>query len=151
MLHRVWHGRRIRDEQLHLTLAFLGDVPVTRLPDATRAAGQVEEGAFRLRFLEPGCWPKKRVAWVAPNETPDRLVALVEALTSAVKQTGFGVEERPYVPHVTLLRDARCNAAPDRLEAFEWKVDDFALVRSTLLPSGSRYEIVERWPLLPSD
>jgi 2'-5' RNA ligase len=151
-LHRSCRGRRIRDEQLHVTLIFLGDVPLDRVPTVVQSADRLTCPTFTLRFARPGYWAKKRLAWAAPEEVPGSLATLARELGSMLKEAGFSVEDRPYFPHATLLRDARCPDLPDRFEGFEWRVEDFVLVRSTLTPrSGSQYEVIGRWPLSRAD
>ena len=147
-LYRTCGGRRARDEQLHATLAFLGDVSVERLPELRALAESLIGPGFTLRFDAPGYWPRKRLVWAAPAAIPDGLTALAAGLATGLKAAGLRVEDRPYFPHVTLLRDAKCSSLP-QLEGFEWHVRDFVLVESALAPAGSTYQVIGRWPLAP--
>jgi 2'-5' RNA ligase len=149
-LHRACGGRRAREEQLHLTLAFLGDVPLARLPDLCALAALLAAPAFTLRFEAPGYWPRKRLVWAAPAEMPDALGALAGGLASALRAAGLRAEDRPYFPHVTLLRDASCRNLP-KSAGFDWPVRDFVLVESTLVSTGSSYRVIGRWPLAASE
>jgi len=146
-VHRACGGRQIRDEQLHITLAFLGDVPIDDIPEVCAAAHVPCPPMFTLRFSGAGYWPRKRLAWAAPEEIPASLSALAGRLTAVLNETGYRVDSRPYFPHVTLVRDARCRDLPSWPEGFEWRVADFVLVRSTRSPAGARYDVVSRWPL----
>jgi 2'-5' RNA ligase len=146
-LRKAFGGRRIRDEQLHLTLAFLGNVPRERLPSLNDIAQSLIVPAFTLQFTEAGCWPRNRVAWAAPAEIPDGLGALAAGLASALDAVGLRTDDRRYFPHVTLLRDARCRPLPQALEGFEWCVREFVLVASRLQPTGLVYEVIGRWLL----
>jgi 2'-5' RNA ligase len=149
-IHRACGGRRIRDEQLHLTLVFLGAVPVDRIHEVCAAARMQRPPTFTLRFVKGGYWPRKRLVWTAPEETPVPLEALASGLAAELTRTGFRVDGRAYFPHVTLVRDARCRDLSVVPARFEWPVNDFALVRSTQTPAGARYDLIERWPLEPS-
>jgi RNA 2',3'-cyclic 3'-phosphodiesterase len=145
-LHRACGGRRMWDGQLHVTLAFLGDVSLDRLPVLRALAESLICTGFTLRFEAPGCRPRKHLVWAAPVEIPDGLAALAAGLAAALVAAGLGSEDRPYRPHATLLRDARCVSLPE-LEGFNWRVRDFVLVESTLAPAGSTYQVIGRWPL----
>jgi 2'-5' RNA ligase len=146
-LRRVCGGRFTRKEHLHVTLAFLGNVARDRLPSLLTIAEAASAPAFTLRFDTPGYWARKRLAWAAPTTIPDSLAALAAGLSAALRNAGLQVEDRPYFPHVTLLRDARCGELPTALEAFEWCVQDFVLVESMLEPNGAVYRVIGRWPL----
>lgn len=147
-LHRICGGRRVRDEQLHVTLAFLGRVLLERLPELRALADSLICPGFTLRFDAPGCWPRKRLVWAAPAELPDGLTRLAGGLASVLRAAGLEVDDRPYFPHVTLLRDAERHVLPE-LGGFEWRVRDFVLVESRLQATGSAYQVIGRWPLVP--
>jgi 2'-5' RNA ligase len=144
-LHRTCGGRRVRDEQLHATLAFLGNVPLARLPELAKLAACLSVSGFTLQFDAPGCWPRQRLLWAAPVAVPDDLAALAARLASALQAAGLRTEDRPYFPHVTLVRDATCRRLPV-LDGFAWDVGEFALVESRL-GSGATYRLIGRWPL----
>ncbi|MFO1206434.1 MAG: RNA 2',3'-cyclic phosphodiesterase [Burkholderiales bacterium] len=147
-LHRSCGGRRTRDEQLHVTLAFLGKVPLGQLPMVRALAGRLTVPAFTLDFDAPGYWPRKRLVWAAPGRIPESLATLARELAEGLRGAGLEIEARSYFPHVTLVRDAgQPAAAPGG--RFSWEVRDFVLVESQLGPGGSRYRVVGRWPLTP--
>jgi 2'-5' RNA ligase len=148
--HKTSGGRRIRDEQLHLTLAFLGDVLVDRLPDLRAMADSLIFPSFTLRFTAPDYGSRKRLAWAPPAENPDALTALATGLALDLRAAGFRVEDRRFVPHVTLVRDAQRPVRCGPFEAFDWRVQNSVLVRSKLKPTGSAYEVIGQWPLVPS-
>jgi 2'-5' RNA ligase len=148
-LHRSCGGRRVPDEDLHITLAFLGGVPLTRLPELSVLAESLPATGFALRFDVPGYWPRRRLAWAAPVALPEGLAALAAGLASGLRTSGFKIDDRPYFAHVTLIRDAACHGMPP-LAGFGWDVSEFVLVESTLAPPGSTYRILERWPLPPA-
>lgn len=145
-LQRALHGRRTRDDSIHLTLAFLGDLPLDRL-GALLAPPAIAAVPFTLVLDRCGCWPRNGIGWVAPGEMPPALDALAEGLGTWLRAAGFRMEERPFRPHVTLIRDAHCVALPDNIAPIEWRVKAFVLLRSTRAAAGSRYEIIGRWPL----
>lgn len=140
-------GRVTRTENLHVTLAFLGTVAADRLPQALEAARRVTGRAHRLPIDVARYRRRSRIVWAAPNETPPDLATLVETLGGSLTAAGFALERRAFAAHVTLIRDAGKPHELAPLPEVDWPIADFALVRSTPSAEGSRYEIVERFPL----
>ncbi len=147
-LQQAGGGRVMRRDTLHMTLAFLGDVAEDRLSELCAAADAIRGMAFDLVFDRLGSWHGHRIVWLAPGGAPAALTALVEALTAAVRATGLRLDERPFSPHVTLVRNAR-HAPPPDLDAAPlcWRVGSFVLVASERGAEGSHYRIVRRWKL----
>ena len=145
-LHRRLHGKLTRQESIHLTLAFLGDVTSEGLVLANEAAAGAQFDSFALSVDRGGCWRHNNVGWVAPSSVPDALHALANSLADRLRAAGFELEDRPYSPHITLVRKAHCRPLDLRLDAVEWPVRDFVLVESQLDALGSRYTVIGRWP-----
>jgi 2'-5' RNA ligase len=132
-------------ENLHLTLAFLGATPVQRLSAAIRAARRVALTPRAVLIERTGYWPRGRIVWAGPAETPAELQALAANLADQLTTSGFTLEERTFTPHVTLIRNARKSRELPPLPALEWPITEFVLARSTPSKTGSRYEIVKRF------
>ena len=150
-MRRAVSGRRTRDDSIHLTLAFVGEVDSVRLAQLLAPPAELTVARFTLWFDSWGCWPRNAVAWVAPSSVPDPLRELAARMGIWLRDAGFELDIRPFNPHVTLVRKAQCAPLPDSAPRIEWQVEDFVLVRSALSPTGSRYEIIGRWPLLNAD
>jgi len=144
-LHAVCGGRPTRDENLHLTLAFLGSVEEARAAEVERAASEVAPRVVTLVLDRPGYWKHNRIAWAGASVVPLELESVVSELRSALARSHIGFDPKGFVSHVTLLRDAREPKAMPALDPIPWKVDGFALVQSVTLPRGSRYEIRRSW------
>jgi len=117
--------------RLHLTLHFLGQVPLARL-GALQAALPVAAAAsapFELEFGRIERWPQGLVVLVA-EAPPAPLLRLHAALADLLQGLGLAVEARPYRPHVTLARRAAGAVAPVTKPTLRWSVDHIALVRS---------------------
>ena len=147
----------VNPEGIHLTLKFLGDMPVSKVSKVAdaMAAARAGLGAFDLAVEGRGCFPnyrRPRVIWVAANDlsgsTLTRLQAAVERLVSPL---GFPTEEREFSPHLTLGRIAR-NVSPAAEAAVGQLVLDtvverialqrvtaVSLIRSDLRPTGPVY------------
>lgn len=146
LLHRNCGGRVMRRENVHLTLVFVGDVAVERLDELRSVAGAIVGHSFELVLDQLGYWRHNRIVWAAPKSVPGPLREIVTALESALKQAGFGFDQRPYAPHITLLRDARAPGIPAPLQ-LHWPVGDFVLVESARSVQGPAYRVVARWAL----
>lgn len=148
-LHQHWGGRRMRADTLHITLAFLGATPVDHLDAVMACADGAQAEPYDLLLDQAGYWRHNRIGWLGASETPLQHVALVEALNAQLRAAGFPVDERPHVPHVTLLRKSPGGEVP-ACRAVSWPVGDFVLVKSVTESDGAHYEVVRRWPLKPT-
>ncbi len=134
----------MRRDNLHLTLVFLGDIARDNIPQLTAIAGSLPWAAFDLEFGTLDYWMDNRIVWAAPCAVPQPLRDLVAALGSVLSGAGFDFDHRPYVPHVTLLRDARPPPAPPVLR-FDWPARDFTLVEAVQDERGAAYRVLARW------
>ena len=138
-------GKQQRPDQWHVTLEFLGQVPVERQPSLRAAADRVRRSPVAIEFDRVEYWRKPQVVCLVASHVPMGLATLVTQLRAELVQEGFAVEARPFRPHVTLARKVR-SAAGTRIEPpFLWRADGFALVRSVTDPAGSRYEPLDWW------
>jgi 2'-5' RNA ligase len=144
-------GRPVHVDDVHVTLAFLGQVEAERRACMEEAAAGVRGAPFDLVIDRQGYWPRPRVAWCAPAELPEPLRDLVQCLGRVLRPCGFEPERRPYSPHVTLFRDSRAVPEGPLELPVRWPCRDFVLVAS--VPSaapGPRYQVLARWPLADS-
>jgi 2'-5' RNA ligase len=140
-------GRPVPAENLHLTLAFLGNLSPEGLECVRRGAGGVKAPPFALAFDRVGWWRRPGILWLAPTAWPPAIEHLVSDLWRAVVPCGLEPETRPFRPHVTLAR--RCGRArPGPMAPIHWPASDFALIESFAGQSGARYRVIERWPLV---
>jgi 2'-5' RNA ligase len=139
----VAEGRAVPREKIHLTLAFLGEVPAARLDAARAAAGHVRFEGFAFALDRVGSFRGARVAWAGSARVPAPLAALQSALAARLQSSGFALEERPFAPHATLARRTRKPVAPAAIRAIDWRVDAFTLVRSG--SGDGRYEVLEEY------
>jgi 2'-5' RNA ligase len=136
-------GRATPPAKIHLTLFFVGEVDRLRIDALEACAGLVAGTAFILEPSVLGYWRHNRIVWAGSPVSPPSLSRLVADLTSALATAGYRGEERPYVPHVTLVRNARRRPRSHVLDAPGWHAREFALVES----AGGRYEPLARWRL----
>lgn len=99
----------VPEDNLHLTLKFLGDVVDREVPAVCQAIRQVTQRfePFELEFSGTGGFPtaqRPRVIWAGVHAGGDSLVELVTALEIELAELGFKREPRDYRPHLTLGR-----------------------------------------------
>ena len=140
-------GRAVPVHNIHLTLVFLGDLARERITALETLAAEFSAPHFTLSIDRLEYWKRNRILWVGAEQSPPALQALVEQAQRSLAAAGFRVDSRPYVPHVTLLRDARRAPADTRITAVEWPVTKFVLVESVRRGPGRAYEILREWPL----
>ena len=145
-----------RADQLHLTLAFLGNVEAQRLPDVRDAARNLPVEPFDLTVTGIGCFghpdrPKNLWAGVQPV---DELTGLQSTLSQRLALSGLAQERRAFRPHITLARFRREPGSVRELlqkhqgvHAGTFWVARFALFESVLDEQGSVYQIIERFQL----
>lgn len=142
-LFAVCGGKKTRRESIHLTLVFVGETREDDLGRLKKAAGRVSASAFEIVLDKLGYWKHNKIAWAGCMQVRTPLIELVSMLESELKASDILLDERPYVPHVTLLRKAeRPETLPD-IQDIAWPVSEFTLTASS--PSG--YENLASWPL----
>lgn len=151
MAHTTCGGRLMRRDTLHMTLAFLGDVDPGKMDVACDAAAKVGAGETPLRLTidRLGYWQHNHIVWAGCSQTPPGLATLAADLGGHLRCGGFALEERPFVAHATLLRDAACAGVPPPAPIV-WNVAEFVLVESQPAAAGAHYRILRRWPLGPA-
>lgn len=141
-------GRRMRRETLHLTLAFIGDVPQARLPDLQTALATVQGRSFVLRVDQLAWWSHNQIVWAGVSMVPPELTQLATAVRAALTSAGFGFAEHgTFVPHLTLMRKARPPGELAQSAPIDWAVRSFVLVASTPSAAGSAYTQLAEWAL----
>jgi RNA 2',3'-cyclic 3'-phosphodiesterase len=144
-------------DQLHVTLAFLGEVDGGRARDAAEALADVVAPPFELVLQGVGHFPPRgepRIVWAgfAPSE---ELLRLQRGIVRALKDAGCEIETRKFHPHVTL---GRLHAAPpERVAAWltdrgafssgPFPVTEFLLYSSVLGREGATHHIEQEYPL----
>lgn len=153
-------GRPVPSENLHLTLAFLGELPDHAVEAAHEAAGQINRAAFTLELAGLGTIGGRTPALVHIGVTPNPdLADLHRRIRSRLHGAGLMLPRERFMPHVTLARFGKrlsptdtarlggllANHALLRLSPFP--VHHFSLFRSTLGPDGAVYEELARYSL----
>lgn len=138
-------ARWVKPENYHITLAFLGAVPLECIAPLTAQAACLRFEPCELSLQRLECWPRAQVLCLTAQPPPS-LLDLVSGLNEAAGQLGLPVERRPFLPHLTLARQVRRRMPPQTIPALVWPLRDFCLVESRLHAMGSSYAVLRRWP-----
>ena len=161
-LHRcrphISGGRWVKDEQLHLTIRFIGEVHDDLLHDIRVALQSVDLKPFPLKLQGTGFFPsrrKPRVLWVGIEES-SRLKTLHNRIESALVTIGIEPDNRRFVPHITLARFKSPPSAADTDRFLDsnsgegippFTVRHFSLYSSKLNSTGAVHREEGRYPL----
>ncbi|MFI5926356.1 RNA 2',3'-cyclic phosphodiesterase [Micromonospora sp. NPDC051543] len=150
---------------LHLTLAFLGDVEAGRLVDVESALGLAADsfGADRnvpprLRLGGGGVFGdgRRTVLWVDLRGDVGALHELGRLVRERLRVAGLPYDEKPFRPHLTVARPgdrmdpAAVEADRTDLDGYagpEWPTTELLLMRSHPGSGRSRYDRLAAWPL----
>ena len=141
-------GRPIAAANLHLTLAFLGEISAEKQKALETLAGRIRQPGFTLTLDDAGQWLRSRVVWLGSRQPPRGLLQLADMLRAQAARSGCYQSPQPFHPHITLLRDAS-HAVSLPPPGFRWSfpVTEFALYESQFLNGRTRYTALKRWPL----
>ena len=140
----------------HLTLKFLGEIPVAQLPAIVDALDAIAERwePFPLQLEALGAFPnvlQPNVLWVGVAEGSRQVTRLYNAVEASLKKLGFRPERGEFIPHITLARVPRDWSSAQRAAVGElvgaielppippMTVSAVALMRSVLTPDGPEY------------
>ena len=144
------------EEQLHLTLRFIGEVDRHQANDIHAALGGIHHPALEVAINGVGLFERRGIAaavWagVIPQAPVQSLHNKVD---QALSRVGLAPDQRAFLPHITL---ARLKPASGSVRAFiegaggltspAFGVGEFALVESRLTPGGAVYDDIEVYPL----
>ena len=143
-------GRPIAAENLHLTLAFLGEVSANKEQALRAVAGRLRQPAFTLTLDDCGHWPRPGVVWLGLRRSPPGLLQLAQWLRDRAARNGCYQSPMPFHPHITLLRQAFTGVAlPPSAPGWTMEAEAFNLYLSSYENGRNRYILLESWPLTP--
>ena len=148
-LHKKNGGRKTTRENIHLTLVFLGQVHQHQEQQLRQELRTLDVKQFDLELDQTGEFTHCRINWVGPRVIPRELSDLHKALKHISHGIGIDIEDRPYKPHVSLLRNAQYEGE-QTINPIPWKVDRYCLIESKLKSNGVEYQILEEFPLAES-
>jgi 2'-5' RNA ligase len=147
----------VREENLHLTLKFLGDVPVGDIQKLSIAAASVAAAVDPFSFSIVGCgtFPphgQPKVLWIGIEDSSHNLISLQQHLEAECERIGFAREARQFHPHLTIAR-VRSPKGSRQLAQFHQDTDfpaqivsvsEVVVFRSELRSEGSKHTVISR-------
>jgi 2'-5' RNA ligase len=153
-----------KPDSMHLTLRFLGDVDVGRVSELEQSFRAAVTGFGELDLLceRLGCFPGlrfPRVVWAWVHDPEEKLLVLAQRVNEAVAPFAERPAENELTGHITLARHKQIKrAGSEPLAKFvegaatrrfgQWRASEVELIRSELLPLGSRYTTLATVSLL---
>jgi 2'-5' RNA ligase len=145
------------EDQLHLTLRFIGEVDRPVAQDLADALVHIRVPAFDLRISGIGRFEQRSAgALWASVEPRDPVAALAAKVERVCQQTGLKAERRAFHPHITLARwkgrrsheVARFLDRSRGLSSPAFRTSEFVLFESRLSRHGAHYEEIATYPLV---
>lgn len=147
-----------RENNLHLTLKFLGNVPVANIPKVSDAVERATKNVspFPLTFSDCGTFPphgRPSVLWIGTQASG--LQVLHAAIEKELADAGYARESRTFHPHLTVARLRHAEGTRSLAELHKnlgftpiaFDVSDVVVFRSELLREGSRHTVLSRHSL----
>ena len=142
----------VEDENIHLTIRFIGEVPQSLIPEiinAMKPASNIE--SFDMKVEGLGAFPsdvRPRVIWIGVSEGVEKLRSLRNTIEVGLRRLGIRPERQEFSPHITLAR-VKSSRNIDKVSKLilEFKnyvagvtrVTKVKLKRSILRPQGPLY------------
>jgi RNA 2',3'-cyclic 3'-phosphodiesterase len=148
-----------REDNLHLTLKFLGNVPVANIPKISQAIARATQMALPFEMTVSGCgtFPTRgrpNVLWIGTQATG--LPELHAAVEQECETLGFAREPRSFHPHLTIARLRKPEGGQRLAEIHKamdfapqsFTVSEVVMFRSELLKEGSKHTAISRHALM---
>jgi 2'-5' RNA ligase len=127
-------------ENLHLTLAFLGECGQKQLAAAKTALDAVEFEPLDVTIERIGNF--RGDLWWAGCKAAPQMLAVQRTLSDNLRQAGFALEKRRYSPHITLGREVVTYAAPWQIEPFGETIGKIDLMKSERIGGRLAYAAI---------
>ncbi len=147
----------VADEQLHLTLRFIGDADDELTERIVTGLSGIAAVPFSLLLRGVGYFPPRRspkILWVGLDKS-DPLLLLQKDVEKILVRNGVPPDDRPFSPHITVARLREVSAA--RIASFlqrnrlfvtdSFPVKEFILYSSTLTQQGAIHREIALFPL----
>lgn len=141
-------GVPVAAANMHITLAFLGEVSAEKQRALAAMAGRIRQPGFTLHLDDAGQWLRSRVVWLGTRQPPRGLLQLANMLRAQAARSGCYQSPQPFHPHLTLWRNAG-QAVSIPAPGFHWDfpVTEFVLYESRYAGGRTRYTPLQRWTL----
>jgi 2'-5' RNA ligase len=137
-------GRQVKNENIHLTLLFLGVLTQEQQQKVVYEAKKITFSECELSLNKTGYFKKSQIVWLGFNVLPQSLLTLNQLILDAARQSKIEISQQTYRPHVTLARKSE-KIHKIVVEPVEWKITGFVLLKSIDTRYGVKYQMVEHF------
>jgi 2'-5' RNA ligase len=142
--------RLVPPENIHITLEFLGNVPLSMVDEISRIMQAITLEPFHLEFKGVGVFNPKfmRVVWIGTGDGSDNVISIAEDLKKQLKSLNMKITKKKFTPHATIARvkskrnTRELSKSIQELSVIEigkMIVTSFKLKKSELRPGGPIY------------
>ena len=140
---RSKHGKFSAAENIHLTLAFLGECDVKQTAAATDAMNTISYEPFPICIDHIGRFKREGGdIWWAGIQANKLLINLQRELTNKLVDAGFVPDKRKYSPHITLGREVIADTIPWQIFSFGETVTSIELMKSERINGKLTYTAI---------
>ncbi|WP_068547799.1 RNA 2',3'-cyclic phosphodiesterase [Thalassotalea crassostreae] len=158
----LWHRQNLNHDfanvavdNFHITLSFLGLVDAKTYDNLVLTIDRVQVGT--LLAIEPvkltldnlGFWKRPKILYLGVKDCPQQVYDLANFCHRVAIQNSIALNNRQYVPHLTLCRKAKYLPPFNKSIDIELSFDSFCLYQSISTEQGVKYKVLNQWPLLP--
>jgi 2'-5' RNA ligase len=142
-------AKLVKLEAMHLTLVFLGNVDEEKIKIAVEELKKdlADFGKFEVTIKDLGCFPNSTRAhtiWIGLDGA-QKLTQLESKIRERLRLMKFKLEDRPFVPHLTLARLRQKIDLSDSMKKYQnfkadkFNVSEIIIFESQLSPKGSKH------------
>ena len=147
ILESTYGGRKVRTQNFHLTLLFLGDISTHRVEALQQTMKNISAKKFELSLDKICYWKRNQIIYIQAKQFSTELLFLVDSLKIALSEAGFLFDKRSYRPHVTLIRKATHSTEINLNTPIKWHVNKWSLIQSKQTEHGVDYIPLKQWNL----
>ncbi len=130
-LQKKFSGQKTPPDHLHLTLAFLGNQPVSAIPELIHFMDHMRFMSFNLSLDKIGYFSKVRLNWIGPTIIPEELHQLHKTTRHFLIPAYIADKKEIFRPHITLARQS-ASINMHVTEPIIWHVNRLVLMQSIL-------------------
>ena len=130
-------GRYTKEENLHLTLAFIGEYD-----DPDKVIEAMKAARFKPFDIElSGSGHFGNLYWAGLKKNPE-LEAYAERLRKGLSDKGIPFDKKKFSPHITLMRDAEFAGRGPKIDGAKMRVEKISLIKSEFTGKGMKYTVI---------
>jgi 2'-5' RNA ligase len=143
-------GKKIEEENLHLTLKFLGEVSEGQIKIVKEKLKKIKIKKFNAKISDVGVFTETfvRIIWIKIENCQELQEQIDEVLS------GLFEKEKRFMSHLTIARVKFCKDRKKLIEEVqklklndEFLVDEFELMKSDLKREGPVYHVLDKYSL----